>query len=127
MTEAERAVMRRGERLRWLIFVTGILALLRLFVSDGFRGSLDLLPLPTWEWDLAAFTPLLALLLLWDDHRRERVTLLSGEIQWMSGFYLFYAIPAVLTGHWQLWPAVAFGIAVFGGNWYPKRRALDRG
>ena len=120
LSEAERAAVQRVGRLQRLILVVGLLALLRLFVSVGLRGSLDLLPLPTWEWDLAAFTPLLAFLLLWDAHQRG--TPLSGEIQGMSGFYLFYAIPGVLTGHWQLSPAVAFIVAAFACSWYRNRQ-----
>ncbi|MFJ8086339.1 hypothetical protein ACIQ6Y_37995 [Streptomyces sp. NPDC096205] len=125
--EAERAVIRRGEKLRWLILIAGVLALLRLFVSDGLRGSLGLLPLPTWEWDVAAFTPLLTLFMLWDAHTRERFTLLSGELRWVSGLYLVYALPGALAGRWQLWPAVSFSIAVFVGIWYTNRQVGTRG
>lgn len=111
-TADEAAIIRRGERLRWVVIVVGLLALGRLFFSDGLRGSLGLLPLPTWEWDVAAVTPLLALLLFRDAERRGRIPLLSGELQYVSGFYLLYAVPGALTGHSALWPAVASGITV---------------
>lgn len=87
-----------------------------------------LLPLPTWEWDIAALTPLPVLIRYRDSALRSRVTQLESHLRIFSGFYLFYALPfAALDGRWQLWPAVAFSVTVYAGIWYTNRRARTRG
>ncbi|MEV8596619.1 hypothetical protein [Streptomyces sp. NPDC052012] len=87
-----------------------------------------LLPLPTWEWDVAALTPLLVLFRYRDPARRRRVFQLDSHLRFFSGFYLFYALPfAVLDQRWVLWPAVVFSVSVFVGIWYTNRRNADHG
>lgn len=121
---------RRGDLYRYALLAVCMLAFVRVALSmatEEIRGE-ALLPLPTWEWDVAALTPLLVLIRYRDAALRGRVTQLESHLRFFSGFYLFYALPfAALDGRWQLWPAVAFSAIVYVGIWYTNRQARARG
>lgn len=118
----------RGDQYRYLLLTVCMLAFVRVALSMATRRIQGeaLLPLPTWEWDVAAVTPLLVLFRYRNPALREQVFQLESHLRFFSGFYLFYALPfAVFDGRWQLWPAVIFSVSVFAGIWHTNKQSGD--
>ncbi|MES5824394.1 hypothetical protein [Streptomyces sp. RG80] len=104
-----------------------VLALFRLFAAPMTKDLLgdEKLPMPTWEWSLAALTPGIVLYLL---RRPADWEQLSGELTiftWALRFYLVYGLAfALFQGVWVLWIAVLAGIGGLAGIWKLERREL---
>ncbi|MFJ6081605.1 hypothetical protein ACIQI8_09385 [Streptomyces sp. NPDC092369] len=85
-------------------------------------------PMPTWWTDIAALTPLLALIRFRDPADRESGVTVEFDLKVLGSLYLFMAVAgAVREGLWLLLPAMVFSFAVFAGIWYTNRRARARG
>jgi hypothetical protein len=85
-------------------------------------------PMPTWWTDIAALTPLLALIRFRDPADRESGVTVESDLKILGGLYLFMAVAgAVREELWLLLPAMVFSSAVFAGIWYTNRQARARG
>ncbi|MYS92623.1 MULTISPECIES: hypothetical protein [Streptomyces] len=98
--------------------------------SDEQLGGWRVPTLQAWALDLAAATPLLALIRFPGRQAREETATLEFELKLLSGLYAFFAVVDIFddTGApLAALPAVLFGVAVFAGIWYTNRQARTRG
>lgn len=86
------------------------------------------IPMPTWWTDIAALTPLLALIRFRNPADRDSGVTVESDLKILGGLYLFMAVVgAVSEGFWLLLPAMVFSAAVWAGIWYTNRQARTRG
>lgn len=122
-------LFRLAARLRYALLAIALVMLMWFLVS--LRGNktwgVDLTA-PVWSMDVAALTPLLALIRFWNRTTRAEGVTLESDLKIFSGLYLLMSLlPAVLDGRWQLWPGVLFSLAVYVGIWYTNWQARTLG
>ncbi|MEY2248626.1 hypothetical protein AB8A21_37870 [Streptomyces sp. BF23-18] len=122
-------LFRLAARLRYGLLAVAIAMLVWFLVSLGGEKTWGVeLAAPTWPVDIAALTPLLALIPFWKPEARAAGVTTESDLKIFSGLYLFMSLPlAALDGRRQLWPAVLFSLAVYVGIWYTNRQARARG
>ncbi|MFJ3231522.1 hypothetical protein [Streptomyces sp. NPDC086787] len=126
--EAER-LFKLAARLRYALLAVAVVMLIWFLVSLSGEKTWGVeLATPTWPLDLAALTPLVALVRFRNPKDREEGVTLESDLRILSGLYLFMALSfALLDGQWQLWPAVAFSSFVYAGIWYTNKQAHSGG
>jgi hypothetical protein len=126
--ESER-LFRLAARLRYVLLAVALVML--AWFLGSLRGGKTWgveLATPTWPMDIAALSPLLALIRFWNPEARAEGVTLESDLKIFGGLYLFMSLtPAVFDGRWQLWPAVLFSLAVYVGIWYTNWQARARG
>jgi hypothetical protein len=122
-------LFRLAARLRYGLLAVAVAMLMWFLVSWGGEKTWGVeLAVPTWPVDIAALTPLLALIRFWKPEARAEGVTMESDLKIFSGLYLFMSLPlAAFDGRRQLWPAVLFSLAVYVGIWYSNRRARARG
>ncbi|MEU6255548.1 hypothetical protein [Streptomyces sp. NPDC047043] len=127
--EEDERFFKLAVRMRYVLVAVAAFTL--LWFLPAFRGATLAgweIPMPTWWTDIAAITPLLALVLFREPAARRSGVTVEFDLRIISGLYLFMAVAgAVNEGIWLLLPAIVFSTAVFAGIWYTNRQARIRG
>ena len=127
--QSDEEIFKLATRLRYVLVAVLVLTLLWFLpaLRDATLWGWQV-PMPTWWTDLAALTPLLALLRFRNPEGRHSGVTVESDLQIVSGLYLFMAVVAALSeGFLLLLPAMVFSVAVFAGIWYTNRQARTRG
>ncbi|MFJ6569856.1 hypothetical protein ACIQNU_20785 [Streptomyces sp. NPDC091292] len=106
-----------------LIAIVLLMAAWFIFALDGRSKNWIDPPMPTWQLDIAALSPLVVLIRFRRPEVWKRSGMLDSDVRIVSGLYFAMALLGALAGHPELWLGVAFGVAGIAGFSYLNRRA----
>ncbi|MDT9697172.1 hypothetical protein RMT89_14795 [Streptomyces sp. P17] len=121
---------RSGQKVRMALVAVAVVILLWFLSSDEEPGGWRVPALQAWALNIAAATPLLALVRFRNPRAREETVTLEFELKFLSGLYALFAIVDIFSGtgtQWGALPALVFGVAVYAGIWYTNKQARARG
>jgi len=120
---------RSGIKTKFALLSVALVIVAWFLITGEEFGGWEAPPVSAWALNIAAATPLLALVRFRDPRAREATVTLGFEMQFLSGLYLYFAVVGMLSGVGTWWaeiPAAVFSSAVFVGIWYTNWRARAR-